>query len=973
MFGFRNTLAIVVWLGCCSLAKAELPEQAIAAKQAAVQLAREGQVDQALEALAGLSQKYPDDQGLIYDRIVILSETGKHRESLKLFDRVGESRVPAFVLHAVVNSCRELNETDFALQLVDAELERDSKAEKWRIRRAQLLVDRGEGGMAVKELDKIAGERRENPDWLDVRVLAAKMEADWASVIRYNQQRIATQTEVPLETMKLQIDAWLHLEEYDKALQALNLLFNRFPGDTGLAWDRAVILERMGKNREALAQFREMDVNGAPDYAIRSALGICRELKETALALKMVNSRLATNPKNIEWRIRRAQLWVDKGDAREAAEELETFREVRGKHPDWLDVRIYAAQVAEDWMAVLRYSEEKLEMQAGEPDLSTLGLKADALLQLGAAHAAQGLIRDHPGLRTPSRSVALLDRVSGVDLKWSGFASLTMAERQERAGRVVARLEQFAGDAQLPRNLASLRVLGLYNANRWQEAVDAYQILRREGELEPGITAAAAGAYLGLEKPELASELYREALQGEFPSESTEDGLFYALVEAEDFTAAKALVERLIRSEPPWRYYSGSPGPIGNGRRLDLEMAKVNAHYFADQLNQAWLGIDRLHQAAPGNGWLARVHASVALSRGWRHRALKEFEAQAALDPDSVEAQVGLAQSQLQLGEYKKARGNLLDLEEKFPESPGVKQLRKDWQVYRMSDLWSDFRFMRSHGPELDGDGVVATAEYYGSPLSHRWRPIVRGRYAWAEILEGQSRLAHLGAGAEYRSPNWELLADGGYVETRLREDPMGRVRIGWNPGDHWKLAAEYSTFSLDTPLRALWYGIAADRSGASLSYRWHESRRLSMTLSRSDFTDGNERWQAAASLRQRLIDIPHLDVDGIFNLYGSQNTRGDAPYFNPEEDFSLSLGLDAEQIIWRRYDRTWVQRFIAELGFYDQKYFGTDWTGRLGYEQRLTLYPGWEMVAGVERGRRVYDGEPEPFYGFNFLIHARF
>lgn len=973
VYKISNIMIIAIGLAYGTVAKAELPEQAIAAKQAAVQLAREGKVERALAALTGLSQKYPDDLGLIYDRIVILSEAGKSREALALFDQLKAPKAPVFVIRAVVNACRELKETDFALKLVDAELAKDPTKEEWRIRRAQLLVDKGDGAAAAKELDGIKGEGQKHPDWLDLRILAAKAAEDWDSVSRFNQQRIASQTEAPLQVMKTQLDAWLHLEKYDEALQVLQSLAKRFPEDTSLVWDRAVVLARTGKNPQALELFKKMDADAAPDYVIRAAVGSCRELKETDFALKLVNSRLSGDPENVEWRIRRAQLLVDQGKAVEAAEELEKFREVRSKNPDWLDVRIYAAQVARDWMAVLRYSEEKLKGQPDEPDLSTLGLKADALVNLGAAHAAERLLQDHPDLRTASRTIDLLERISGVELRWSGFASLTMAERQERAERVFKRLEDFAGDARLPRDLASLRVLALHNANRWQEAVDAYQALREQGELDANITAAVAGSYLGLKEPERACELYREAMQQGSTEESTVDGLFYSLVEMEDFFGARDLVERLINTEPPWRSYSGTPSPVGNGRRLDLEMTAVNAHYFADQLNRAWQGIDRLSRAAPGNRWLARMRASIALARGWRHQALNEFNIEAALNPDSVEALVGVAQSQLQMGDYQKAESRLLDLEKTFPENPAVNRLRRDWQVHEMADLWTDFRFMRSQGPELDGDGVLATAEFYGAPLFYRWRPVVQGRYAWAEIIEGQSYLSHIGAGAEYRSPNWELLANGGYVESRLREDPVGQVRIAWNPDDHWRLTAEYSTFNLDTPLRALWYGIAADRSGASLAYRWHESRQLSMRLARADFTDGNERWEAGASLRQRLVDIPHLDVDGIFNVYGSQNTRGDAPYFNPEEDFSLSLGLDAEHILWRRYDRTWVQRFIGELGNYDQKYYSTDWTGRLGYEQRLTLYPGWEMVAGVEGGRRVYDGAPEPFFGFNILIHARF
>ncbi len=927
---------------------------------------------QALEIHETLSQLYPDDAGLLRDRVVILNQMGKNSEALLLLKKIDVEKAPDYVIRAAVDICRELKETELAMKLVNGRLAKDRESVVWRIRRAQLLTDQGDGKTASEELDEIKGDGREHPDWLNARVLAARSTEDWQAVIRFNQQRMELKTEPSAEILKTQVDAFLHLEKYPEALSIIEVLSQRFPDDAGLAQDRAVILARTGKSREALDLLKKIDAEKAPDYVIRTAVDTCRELGETVFALKLVDARLAKTPKNVEWRIRHAQLLVDKGKAVQAAKELEKFREVRDKFPDWLDVRIYAARMAEDWTAVLRYSMEKADREE-DPDVSVLGSQVDALIHLGAAHAAERILKQHPEVATASRESNLTERISGVELRWSSHGSVTMKERVLRADAVIERLDEYSGKHGSSRKKDYLRVIALHDANRWQEAVDDYEALREKSEVAPFVMAAAAGSYLALKQPEMARDLYQETLDAGFVEEEASSGLFYALVESEDFVAAYDLIDRLAREEPPYRHYSGTPGPVENGRRLDLEMMRVDARYYADQLDKAWLDSDRMREAAPGNNWIREMHSKLALSRGWRHQALEEYKVAAAINPDSAAALTGVASSLLQIRDYKKAETRLKDLEAAYPQSSNVKHLRKDWDVYQMAELWSDFSYTHSNGPELNGGGLLATAELYGSPLAYRWRPVVQGRYAWSEVIEGESRLAYIGVGAEYRSPNWELLAAGGYVESRLREDGVGNIRATWRPGDHWRLTGEYSTFNLEAPMRALWYGIAADRSGASLTYRWHESRRLSVNLVRSDFTDGNERWEAGASFRQRLIDVPHLDVDGLLNAYASQNSREDAPYFNPEEDLSYSVGLDAEHIIWRRYDRTWVQHVTGELGYYDQKNYDKDWTGRVGYDQRLTLYPDWELVVGVQGGRRIYDGNPEPFYGFNILIHARF
>ncbi len=928
--------------------------------------------EKALPLLTAARQRFPSDTGLMQDRLVLLSLQGENAEALALINKINPQTAPDWVIQAAVEVARQQQKPDLALQLIDTRLTNKPKSAEWQIRRVQLLLDKGEGQQAAKELDQLDKTAQQHPDWLNLRIQAARDSQDWTGVVRYNQQNIDRQPEASLQTLKLQADAWLHLENYPKALAIIESLGKQFPQDVGLTQDRAVLLARTGRNREALLIIKTIDAKEAPDYVIRTAITTCRELKETELALKLVAAKISQQPRNAEWKIRRAQLLVDLGKAGQAAKELEKIRETRHQYPDWYDVRIYAAQVTEDWMSVLRYSQEKLE-KLNQPDLSVLGLKVDALIHLGAAHAAEHILDKYPELRNNKRKLDVTDRLTAVDLHWSGYAALTMEERIQRAEAVIDRLAKYSAPTTLPRKLASLKVIALHNANRWQEATELYEDLEEHDKLPSYVTIAIAGSYLALKQPDLAHELYQQMWEAGFKDEEVSSGLFYSLVEEENFTDAYELIDGLAREEPVWRSYVGTPSPVENGRELDLVMMGINARYFADQLSKSWNWIDQLEQAAPSNNWIREMHANIALARNWRHQALAEFKTAAAINPESTAALTGIASSQLQMGAFKEAEANLLDLETKYPQTPTVKQLRKDWDVYQMAELWSDFQYNHSNGPELNGAGILATSELYGSPFAYNWRPVLQGRYAWGEILEGETYLAYIGVGAEYRSPNWELLASGGYVQSLLKDTASGNLRATWFPQDQWTLSGEYSTFDLDMPLRALWYGITADRIGASLSYRWHESRLFRVSLARSNFTDDNERWMADASLRQRLIDIPHLDVDAILSVYGSQNSSRNAPYFNPEQDLASALGLDTEHILWRSYDRTWVQHITCQLGWYDQKNYASDWTGRIGYEQRLTLYPDWELVAGINAGRRVYDGHPEPFFGFNFLIHARF
>jgi biofilm PGA synthesis protein PgaA len=130
---------------------------------------------------------------------------------------------------------------------------------------------------------------------------------------------------------------------------------------------------------------------------------------------------------------------------------------------------------------------------------------------------------------------------------------------------------------------------------------------------------------------------------------------------------------------------------------------------------------------------------------------------------------------------------------------------------------------------------------------------------------------------------------------------------------------------------------------------------------------------EGGARITQRLIDIPRFDLDGSIDLYGSQNSRKDAPYYNPEHDFSTRLSLRAEHVLYRFYKKAVVHSLTAGWGMYDQKYYDEDWVGNIRYEHRYSGSSSVEGGAGIEVGRNVYDGQPEPFFALNFMLHAKF
>jgi len=160
--------------------------------------------------------------------------------------------------------------------------------------------------------------------------------------------------------------------------------------------------------------------------------------------------------------------------------------------------------------------------------------------------------------------------------------------------------------------------------------------------------------------------------------------------------------------------------------------------------------------------------------------------------------------------------------------------------------------------------------------------------------------------------------------------------------------------------LRALLHGITADSYAMKAIYRWDESRSLTGTFSYLPFTDGNQRFNAGAVLTQKLINVPHFDLSATGEVFASQNNRPAAPYYNPDRDLTLDVGLLAEHVIWRRYEDSWVQALSISAGRYAEAHFSPSLIATVNYEHRWRFDPFTELHYGVQFKRRVYDGSVE-------------
>lgn len=536
--------------------------------------------------------------------------------------------------------------------------------------------------------------------------------------------------------------------------------------------------------------------------------------------------------------------------------------------------------------------------------------------------------------RLPERSALIDEALALLEAAMNHPQADAGAVRRSRFDRVVA--------------LRTLRT-----PESMQQAVSAWEALLADG-LEPPayVIVAAADAYMYLREPQRAEDLYRQVLERQPERIDTYQALFWALLEQEKFNAALEAIDRLV--EHP----DVTPGsPRERGARITAAMGRGYANRLAEAMQ-------RLEAVVADHGEdshaAIRSLATIYRWRGWSRRALELMQPLLETAPDHPDNRLLHAGLLRDLGRYDEAGDILAELQREHPDHRHVQRAAANWRNRRR---WS----ISMHGEYGESDGV----QEFGSRdralhtrLSAPWigsylQPYLRSEYSDATFPEGQADYDRIGVGIDYRKGAHHINLE--FHRNRRDGDDDG-VTAAWDVrlGDRWSLATRYESFSTDVPLRARGQGLDGWKAEAAARWRAHESLGFRLGVSRLDISDGNERDSVLASLEHRLHVSAHHTTDGRLDLYGSRASQTGGPYYNPEEDASLTWVAQHDWLTWRHYERSFTQRFLAGGGGYWQKNFDTHAIALARYEHIWQLGDSWSLHYGAGVASRVFDGNRE-------------
>ncbi|WP_394752405.1 poly-beta-1,6 N-acetyl-D-glucosamine export porin PgaA [Crenothrix sp.] len=803
-----------------------------------------------------------------------------------------------------------------------------------------------------------------------------------------------------------------------QALKKLEQLIKNNPETTQYQYDYIQILSWAGRDADVLKQEANINIDYAPVYVLEAVAKSARNLKNFQRAEYLYRRAVAAEPGRIESQLGLALVQIDQKKTDPA---INLLKRLERSYPQNIDVLLalaYGYEVKMQFLTAIKYYEKILTLQPSNTE-ATRGIVFD-LIAAGAIPIAYEKAQANRELFSDEEWAHFNWDVAATKIRWGEISPLEDEHRFDETDDAIKAVDD---------NIASIKTLQLKEPEVWnqrahidrmvalrhrirmQDVINEYDALQQHKVIVPAYArSAAADAYLYLEQPEKARDLYLSIIKESPKDFNARSSLVYAYLEAEQFDDADKLAKQLAKEQPEKLRFVPPDGPAytrGNPKKTSTELTAADMSAYADKLDEASDKIEDLYSRGSFNPDIRHDLARTYYFRGWPRKAEKHFDMAQNMAPKHLGLKVGHAEVMRDLKEYRKTEKEVVKLAHDYPEDKGVQKQVRLWNIH---NDW-EFKSFNSGGLSTSdltnannnpkGSEDIRLDNYlYTPPLDYNYR--IFAHQGWGTALfprqitvaepnpqDLRGYIQTYGLGVEYSARN--ILAT-----SELHYDIYTKTGVGINLGvnyefnDHWQLFAGFDSLDNNISLRALANGIRASTEKLQLTYRVHESRQFDLAAFHSAYSEGddkitptvhygdNDRFAVSGTYFERWYSGPRYKFGTFLSGGYSANTNHNTitntyPYFNPKSDTTVSLTLDNDYLTYRYYDTTFYQRLALSVGNYWQEDFGSNVTGNIQYEHRWKTRDRFELTYGASHAWTAYDGIPTRNWIFYLNTDIRF
>ncbi len=755
--------------------------------------------------------------------------------------------------------------------------------------------------------------------------------------------------------------------DFNTALPILKLLTESYSDNSQYLFDYITVLCWAEQYQLALGLAARLDINDTPDYVLQSIADAAIDQLDVDLSQIIIARLKLSDPEKDTYYKRLTSRLIVAG-------KQETALKILGvQYPN---NKVFISRLT----TLSEYLQHENAPFARLMVLNKLTMLTDnpairrqqvlLLSEIGAIHLANDLKRDLIAEQPQAFSQDEQDLLDGnlitTHIAWSQFSDQQHEIPYVEIDRAISllRTQLATYDAHgYATNNPTVRarldlIAALYERGQYNEIIDIYQQLKDHAVAIPNYALTnIAGAYHALQEPDHARALYEKILQSQPDDYFIRISLFYCLIDLEEFDQAMVLIDQIATAEPAWTC-SSPDHCISNNRKLQADIAAAMIRAYAERPDLAETRIIPLYNKAPFNLDLQQARATLQYWRNRPHQALNSLKLIAAQEPLYFDAAASRFDLKMAMMDYPGAYQHLGEMAQLFSLQSRLARPIRTWQHHNRRELNVDIHSGTSTSTVDDNRDLVIDSHLYTQPYYFAYRQFFHSYNAQSRIPEGYAHYHRLGIGLEYRRQDLRVISE---LHSN-RDAGQGLSLAGyWTPIDHWVIGAQADSNDYSIPLRGRYNENTTGSSlGVETGYLHDESLRLDASYKRLKFSDNNIRKNSAISIQKRVIAKPHYFLQARAGYYGSSNTRLAAPYFNPLSDQSLELTIVNEWLQYRFYSDSLRHRLATSIGRYNQSGFSSKGVWSISYEQQWNVFESTELVYGLGRSQRSFDGQIE-------------
>jgi biofilm PGA synthesis protein PgaA len=593
------------------------------------------------------------------------------------------------------------------------------------------------------------------------------------------------------------------------------------------------------------------------------------------------------------------------------------------------------------------------------------------VLDMGIPHLALDLINNKKWYATNNQRLRALRDSGGVYLRWATADSAVAPNRFNSVDSGIGALTEalnYAKSINSPKDqLNAIQydfIVAYFKRKEWKKSIEKYQELIKDGATIPDYALKAAAGSFSADRQYAKSEEILRQLSINNPSDlDIQFALYFSLVDQDQFTKAKPILENIIKDLKLRPKFSTEDGLNYTSARIEA----VNFEGYQERYQEANSKLLPLLDAIPSNADLLKSAGSLRQSQDMHHAAANYYEIAANQDPQDVEARVGYANARMSQGDIPAFIATVNELKPDYSDISAVKNASDRLDVFQEGYVTGNFVLGNGQYFGQTNNNRTSDVRVYSAPINDNFRGFARYR----DLNSGPAIPVvdqGVGGGLRYTGINQE-------AEIEVGSAGYMRAEGTQTLNDYWAISSSFEKNAFYLMPGSL-YAVSGGNVGG-VNVQWKNGDTTNAMLGyRYWALQNNNRQEIYGNVNQRLLTQYNYKVDISGWVGNQQNSNSNVDYFSPINQTVYSSTLNLRVLQWRdittkKYD--FWHRFYASYGAVAQAGYITLPMNNYGYGQDFNIGDKRTLSWGVGRTSFPFDGDRSSYITGYLNFESRF